>query len=79
MLYCNRIDTSKGTDLAKSNISKENMICHYQFFNHGFKFQDSVYNGCHDQTMLSVNVSDITFVIIKNVDYRCKYEVINLL
>ena len=26
------------------------MICHYWFFNHGFKFQDSVHNGCHDLT-----------------------------
>ena len=29
MLYCDRIDTSKGTDPAKSSNSKEFMICHY--------------------------------------------------
>ena len=72
MLYYNRIDNiSDGIDLAKSNNSKECMICHYCFFNHGFKFQDSVCNSCHDLTMLSVNVSDITIIIVKNVDYRC--------
>ena len=40
MLYCNRIDISKGTDLGKSNKSKECMIGHYWFFNHGFEFQN---------------------------------------
>ena len=40
-LYYDRIDISEGIDLPKSNNSKECMICHYFFFNHGFKFQDS--------------------------------------
>ena len=46
------------------------MIFHYWFFNHGFKFQDSVCNGCHQLTMLSVNISDIAFITAKNVDYH---------
>ena len=48
MLYYERIDIGEGTDLAKRNNSKECMICHYWFFNHGFEFQDSVCNGRHD-------------------------------
>ena len=81
MLYYDKIDMSEGIDLTKSNNSKECMICHY----HGFKFEDYVCNGCHDLTMLSVNISDITIITIKNVDYHCiihnisKYEAINLL
>ena len=61
------------------------MICHYWFFNHGLKFQDSVCNGCHVFTKLSVTISDIPIITIKNVDYRCiihnisKSETINLL
>ena len=61
------------------------MICYYWFFNWGFEFQDSVSNGCHDLTMLSVNISDIAIITVKNVDYRCiihnisKSEAINLL
>ena len=47
------------------------MIYDYWFVHHGLKFQDSVYNGCHDLTMLSDNVSDIGIITIKNVDYRC--------
>ena len=61
------------------------MICQKRFFNHEFKFQDYVYNGCHDLTMFTVNLSDIVIITIQNVDYRCiihkisKFEAINLL
>ena len=41
------------------------MICHYCFFNHGFKFQDRV---CHDLTMLCLYISDIANITVKN-DY----------
>ena len=74
MLHYDRVDISKGTDLTKSTNSKECMICHYWLFNPGFQFQDSVYNGCHDLTMLTVNISDTTVIIVKNVDYLCFIE-----
>ena len=47
------------------------MICHYLFFNHGFKFQDYVCNGCHDLSLLRLNISDIAIITYKNVDYCC--------
>ena len=47
------------------------MIWHYFYFNHGFKFQDYVCNGCHDLTMLSLTISDIAIITVKNIDYRC--------
>ena len=77
MLYYDRIGISEGSDLTKSNKSRECMICHYFFFNHGFKFQDYVCN--------SDNISDIAIITVKNVDYCCiiysisKSEAINLL
>ena len=61
------------------------MICHYFFLNHVFKFQNYVCNGCHDFTMLSVNIIDIAIITVENVDYRCiihnisKSEAIQLL
>ena len=82
MLYYDRIYISVGIDLAKSNRSKECMICHYWFFNHRFKFQDSVWN---DLTMLSVNINHIAIITVKNIEYCCiihkisKSEAINLL
>ena len=71
MLYYDRIDISEGTDPTKSNKSEECMICHYWFFNHEFKFQDSVFNGCHDLTILCLNISDIAIITIKIIDYCC--------
>ena len=64
MLYNDRIYITEGIGLAKINNSKECMICHYWFFNHGFKFRD-------DWTMLNVHISDIAIISVKNVDYRC--------
>ena len=49
------------------------------------KFQHSVCNGCHNLTMLSVNISNIAIITAKNVDYCCiihnisKSEATNLL
>ena len=60
MLYYDRIDITKGNDIAKSNNGKSFMICHYWFLNHGLNFQDYVCNSCHDLTMLSANISNIT-------------------
>ena len=85
MLYFDIIDISKGIVLDKSNSSKKCMICHYCFFNHGFKFLDSVCNGCHDLTTLCINISDIAIITVNNVDYLCiiydtnKSEEMNLL
>ena len=87
MLYYDRFDINEGTDPTKSNESRECMISSlflYFFFNHGFIFQNYVCNGCHDLTMLSVNISNIAIITVKNVDYCClihnisKWEAINL-
>ena len=71
MLYYDRIGISQGIYLAISNNSKECMICHYWFFNHENEFQNYVCNGCHDLTILCLNISDITIITVKNVDYLC--------
>ena len=77
MLYCNRTDINEVIHPTKSNNSKECMVFHYWFFNHGFKFQDSVCNNCHDWTMLCLNVSDISLITVKKVDYHCIINDIN--
>ena len=70
---------------TKSSSSKECMICHYWFFNHGFKFQGYVCNGGHDLKMQCLNISHIAIITIKRVDYSCiihnisKSEAINTL
>ena len=65
MLCYHRIDKNKRIDPAKSNNSKECMVCHYWFFKHRFKFQGSVCNSCHDLTMLCFNISNTVIVLSK--------------
>ena len=65
MLYYNRIVLSEGIDVTKSNNRKECIISHYWFFNHGFKFQESVCNCCKDLGMLCLNISDIVIITVK--------------
>ena len=83
--YYERIDLSEGIDPVISNNSKECIVCHYWFFNRGFKFQNSVCNGSHDLTMLCLSISNIVIITIKGVDYCCiihnisKSEAIHLL
>ena len=43
----------------------------YWFFNHELKFQDSLCNGCHDLTILCLNISNIAIITVTNFDCRC--------
>ena len=48
MLLYERIDISEGTDINKSNESKESMICHYWYFKDiGYKVEPYVCNKCY--------------------------------
>ena len=44
-----------------------------------------VCNGCHDSTILCLNISNLAIITVKGIDYRCitngisKSEAINLL
>ena len=64
MLHYDRVDISKGIDPTNSTSSKEWMI-----FNHEFKFQDFLWKGCHDLTILCLNISDIAIITAKDFDY----------
>ena len=60
MLYFDIIDISKGTDVNKTNASKECIICHnYQNLYIWFKFQPNVCSGCRDVLMMSMNLDNI--------------------
>ena len=67
MLYFDRIGISKGIDVNKTSASKECDICHYlHVLNYSFKFQPNVCNRCHDLLMMSINVSNIAILNIKD-------------
>ena len=71
MLYYDIIDLSEEIDISKSNDSKECIICQYWLFNHVFKFQDSLCNGCHDLTMFSLDITDFAIITVKDLDHCC--------
>ena len=72
MLYYDRIEVSEVIDINKTSASKERDICHYwHFLNKVFKFQPYVCNRCHDLLMMSINLSDIYILNIKNANYHC--------
>ena len=86
MIYYDKAEVSEGIDFNKTSEWKECHIYHYWYFlKQGFKFQPNVSNRCHDLLMTSMNLSDITILKIKNLDYRCiitgirKREAIKLL
>ena len=72
-LNYDRINWSEGIHPAKSNNSKECMVCHYWFFNHEFKFRNSVCNDCHGLAMLYLNLSDLLLSLLKNFGYCCTF------
>ena len=59
-----KIDIIRGIYHSKSNGSNERKMCHHRFFNHGFKFQDSVCSGCHDLIMLSAIITVKKMIIV---------------
>ena len=72
MLYYDRIDISEGIDINQTSESKECNICHYWYFlNKGFKFQLYVCRKCHGLSMMSMNLSDIHMLKIKDANYYC--------
>ena len=85
MLYYDRIDVSHGIDANKTSVLKECIICHYWYLlDEEFKFQPSVFKGCHYILMMSMNLQEIGVLNIFSVDYLCiineisKSEAINL-
>ena len=45
------------------------MISYYWSFKHEVKFHDSFCNGCHDLMILFLNISDISIITVKGVNY----------
>ena len=79
-------DVSEGIYVNKTSESKECDICHYWcFLDKGFKFQQHLWNGCHDVLMMSMNLSHISIQNIHGADYHCiiigvsKSDAINLM
>ena len=74
MLEYDRIDISEGTDVSKTNASKECDICHYWYFkNIGLKDKLYLCNGCHGLMRKAMNFNDVAIVSIKGSDCRIHF------
>ena len=85
MLEYDRIDISEGTDVNKTNLSKECDLCHYWYFkNIDFKYESYLCNGCHDLMQKAMSFNNVAVVYVKGNAYRInfwymsKYDAINI-
>ena len=86
MIYYDRVAISERTDVNKTSAFKEYDVCHYWYFlNYSCTFQPNICNRCHDLLMMSINLSNIAILNIKDSVYGCiisligKKEAIKLL
>ena len=72
MLHYKKNDASEGIDINKTSLSKECELCHYCFFKDvGFKFEEHVYNRCHDLLTMAYLLENIAIFSAKGATFRC--------
>ena len=75
MLEYDRIDISEGTDVNKTNKSKECMICHYwHFLNKSFSYGPYLCDGCYNMMQKSNDFKNIAIVHVKKSAYRIYFQ-----
>ena len=73
MIQLDRIEDSKRTDLDKTDESKECEICHYNYFDNGFKSDSKICNKC-DWGIKSFG----NFAIIHANDFSYRFFMFNM-
>ena len=74
MLEYERIDISEGTDVNKTNLSKECDFCHYWHLKAtGFKYEKYLCNGCHDLMQKAMSFNNVAIVYVKGNAYRIHF------
>ena len=70
MLEYDRINTSEGIDISKTNASKECDICHYWHFKDiGFKHEPYLCNVCHDLIQKAMSFKDVCIVYVNGIQF----------
>ena len=68
MLEYDRINSSEGIDVNKTNLAKEYDICHYWYFKGiAFKYESYLCNGCHDLMQKAVSLMMLLLYILREV------------
>ena len=74
ILEYNRIDISEGTDINKTNKSKEYNICHYWYLlDINFNYETYLCNGCYNLMRKAMSFKNAAIVFIKGSDYRIHF------
>ena len=74
MLEYDRIDISEGTDINKTNASKECKFCHYLYFKDiGFKYEPYLCNDCHGLMQKAIIFNDVAVFYVKGSAYRIHF------
>ena len=74
MLEYDRIHISEGTDINKTNASKERKICRYWYFKDiGFKYEPYLCNGCHGLMQKAISFNDVATVYVNGSAYRIHF------
>ena len=69
MLIYDRIDTSEGIDIDKTNESKECKLRHYWYFlNKNFRYGPCLSDGCYDIMQKSKDCKNIAIVHVKKIN-----------
>ena len=75
MLKYDKIDISEGTDLNKTNKSKECMFCHYWYYlNKNFSYGPFTCDGCYNIVQKSIDFKDIAIIYVKKTAYRVYFK-----
>ena len=70
-----RVDVSEGTDVDKTNKSRECKFCHYWYFlNKKFSYGPFTCDGCYDMVQKSTDLKNIAIVHIKKIVYRIYFQ-----
>ena len=72
MLKYEKIYSSEGIDVNKTNTSKECELCSHCFFGDvGFKFEEHACNRCDDLLTMTHSLKNIVILRAKRVTFRC--------
>ena len=75
MLKYDRVDVSEGTDVDKTNKSRECKFCHYWYFlNKNFTYGLFTCDSCYDMVQKSTDLKNIAIVHIKKIVYRIYFQ-----
>ena len=78
MLEFNKIGVSEGTDVSKTDVSFECIICNcWYFLDMNFKIDSKGCNGCHNLMQEVTSFNDITIVSVKENGYRIHFYYIS--